>query len=76
MLGITSTLPVRVVKYIPASQWKNEYKRQDVDLKALYKSLKPRTPHQIDACCIGFWSVARVHNTRLPTFEQLHDLIG
>lgn len=65
MIGVVLTmchLKSLPCKFIPASQWKNEMKRQGVDLEALYADLKPSgvTPHAIDAASIAEYGAYRL----------------
>lgn len=62
-------------RLIVASQWKNAYGRDGVDLKLMYLRLRPITPHQIDASLIGIWLACRMRSLALPKEAVLHKLI-
>jgi Holliday junction resolvasome RuvABC endonuclease subunit len=70
------------VKVIPASQWKNEAKRQGIDLLALYAFAKEYggiTDHAVDAMMIGVYALsAASRNKPFADFtpEQLRALIS
>jgi len=68
MLGMLLMLGLPT-KLIPASQWKNDTHRLNVDLDALYaegKESAKLTPHQIDACHIGAYAAGLLLNAPSP----------
>lgn len=62
-------------RLIVASQWKNAYGREEIDLKLMYNTLHPITPHQIDASLIGIWLACRVRKIGLPNKVSLENMI-
>lgn len=73
MIGLilARNLPSRM---IPASQWKNNVHRQGGDLETLYAALKEHriTPHQCDACHIGYFGAYELLKKRGMLPEQVH----
>lgn len=73
MIGLilARNLPSRM---IPASQWKNNVHRQGGDLDTLYAAVKDHriTPHQCDACHIGYFGAYELLKTRGMLPEQVH----
>lgn len=70
MLGIADGM-FPLSRYIIASQWKTAYGRVGIDLKELYRDLRPITPHQIDASLIGLWMACKLRSLPLPTLSYL-----
>lgn len=69
-------IPIRL---IPASQWKNELKRREVDLKEVYKEAKrehKRTPHEVDAVMIGLYGAFSLMKLKAFSVEDPHRLVN
>ena len=46
-------------EFIPAVTWKNFYRRNNIDLKKLYKKVRT-TPHQVDATMMAIYALTRL----------------
>lgn len=81
MLGSLRTLSNEMgkpIKLIPASQWKNELKRREVDLELLYRFAKGYkvSDHEVDAVMIALYGVF-ILMRRLPySMHELPELIN
>jgi Holliday junction resolvasome RuvABC endonuclease subunit len=64
------------IKLIPASQWKNELKRNGVDLDVLYKLAKTfkRSPHETDATMIGLYGAFVLMRCKPFAYDKLSKL--
>ena len=77
MLGImVATNQDKMVRYIPASEWKNQFRRSGYDLDDLYlcgKGLRIPT-HTIDSTLIGIYGLHRM--LKLKGFEFFDSIVG
>jgi hypothetical protein len=77
MIGVMSTMFLqRPAKFIPASEWKNEFNRAGFDLDGVYKVGKEQkiTPHEIDSLCIGLFGLHKMLRAR--GFQMLPQVLG
>lgn len=75
MLGVLLTEFPGKCRLLIASQWKNSYGRGGLDLKNFYLTMRPVTPHQIDACLMGVWLACKLQGTPLPEEQTLRNMI-
>lgn len=75
MLASLECMELAPILFISAAAWKNEVKRNNIDLKELYLNYKGViTPHQIDATHMAVYGLHRYH--KLPyDFTRVSQLL-
>lgn len=63
------------LKMIPSSEWKNPIKAMGILLPDVYKSIRPITPHQLDAALIGTYGASILIGVKFNQSERVLSVI-